>query len=366
MLTRLFLFIILFLNFLSGWGKEAPQTVLVTGGAGYIGTQTCKALKEAGFLPIIYDNLALGHAESVKWGILEEGNLSDRKRLYETIDKYHPIAVIHVAGLKSVGESVKDPAKYYLNNVCGSIILLDVMREKGIDKMIFSSSAAIYGRNREFFSFKETDVCQPLNPYGSSKWMVEKIIHDFKEAYGLQYVVLRYFNVAGADLKSECGERGSSPKNLIPIILQVADQRQKELSIFGNDYPTPDGTAIRDYIHVVDLADAHVKALHYLLQAKPSVILNLGTGKGASVKEVIEVARSVTKQPIPIKVAPRRLGDPAFLTADFELAKKLLGWEPKHSALKTIIESEWNWIQLHKSDLDRSHYPHRGMHTSPG
>ncbi len=346
MLIRIFLAAILIFNLLPGWGKDALQTVLVTGGAGYIGTQTCKALKEAGYLPIVYDNLSFGHAEAVEWGILEVGDLSDRKKLYQVIDKYHPIAVVHFAALKSAGESVKDPAKYYLNNVCGSVILLDAMREKGLYKIIFSSSAAIYGRASKFCPIKETDQCQPINPYGTSKWMVEKILQDFNQAYGLQYVALRYFNVAGADLKSRCGERGSAPQNLIPIVLQVASKKREELQIFGSDYPTPDGTAIRDYIHVGDLADAHVKALQYLLKANPSAIINLGTGKGSSVKEVVEIARSVTKQAIPVKKALRRAGDPAFLTADYELAKKLLGWEPKHSDLKTIIESEWNWIQL--------------------
>jgi UDP-glucose-4-epimerase GalE len=322
----------------------AIPSVLVTGGAGYIGTQTCKALMEAGYLPIVYDNLSHGHAQVVEWGILEIGDISDRKKLYQVIDKYHPVAVVHCAAFKAVGESVKDPAKYYLNNVCGSVALLDVMREKGLNKIIFSSTATLYGQVSKFCPIKETDPCHPINPYGNSKWMVEKMIQDFNQAYGLQYVILRYFNVAGADLKSQCGERGSVPQNLIPIVLKVASKKQNELQIFGTDYPTPDGTAIRDYIHVVDLADAHVKALQYLLKANPSAIINLGTGKGFSVKEVVETARLVTKQAIPVKEGPRRAGDPAFLTADDELAKKLLGWEPKHSDLKTIIESEWNWI----------------------
>ncbi len=346
MVARLFLVVILIFNFLPGWGKEISQAVLVTGGAGYIGTQTCKALKEASYFPIVYDNLSHGHAQAVKWGVLEIGDISDRKKLYQVIDKYHPIAVIHFAGFKSVGESGKDPAKYYLNNVCGSAILLDAMREKGVNKVILSSTATLYGQVSKFCPIKETDACQPINPYGTSKWMVEKMIQDFNQAYGLQYVILRYFNVAGADLQSQCGERGSSPQNLIPIILQVASKKREELQIFGSDYPTPDGTAIRDYIHVVDLADAHVKALQYLLKANPSAIINVGTGKGSSVKEVVAVARSVTKQIIPVKEAPRRAGDPPFLTADDERAKKLLGWEAKHSDLETIIESEWKWIQL--------------------
>lgn len=346
MLTRFFFVAILIFNFLPGWGKEAPQTVLVTGGAGYIGTQTCKALKEAGYLPIVYDNLSQGHAQAVEWGILELGDISDQKKLHRVIDKYHPIAVIHIAGFKFVGESVKDPAKYYLNNVCGSAILFDVMREKGLNKVIFSSTATLYGQVSKFCPIKETDPCQPINPYGTSKWMVEKMVQDFHQAYGLQYVILRYFNVAGADLKSQCGDRRNSPQNLIPIVLKVASGKQDELQIFGTDYPTHDGTAIRDYIHVADLADAHVKALQYLMKANPSAIINLGTGKGATVKEVVAIARIVTKQPIPVKEVPRRAGDPVFLTADYELAKNLLGWEPKHSNLETIIESEWKWLQL--------------------
>jgi UDP-glucose-4-epimerase GalE len=324
----------------------AAAPVLVTGGAGYIGTQICKALSEAGYKPIIYDNLSLGHAESVQWGILEIGDLADRKKLLATLEKYRPIAVIHVAGLKSVGESVKDPAKYYLNNLCGSVILLDALREKGVNKIIFSSSAATYAPSLTSTPFKESDTCQPINPYGSSKWMVENIIRDFNAAYGLQYVILRYFNVAGADLEKKCGNRGTKPHNLVPILMQVATHKRKELEIFGNDYPTPDGTAVRDYLHVVDLADAHVRALRYLNQGKPSIVLNLGTSKGASVNEVVELARAVTQQPIPVKQSPRRAGDPPFLTADYTLAKQTLGWEPKHSDLKTILETEWKWVQL--------------------
>lgn len=345
MFRRFFFAILAFFNFHFAWTEETSKAVLVTGGAGYIGTQTCKALKEAGFFPIAYDNLTRGYPEGVQWGRLEIGDLSDRKKLIEVIDKYRPIAVIHIAALKSVGESVKDPAKYYLNNVSGSIILLDVMREKGLDKMIFSSSAAIYGTPSKSTPLKESDHCCPINPYGTSKWVVEKIIDDFKEAYGLQYVALRYFNVAGADLKGECGERNPVPINLIPIILQVAEEKRKEVEIFGFDYPTADGSAIRDYLHVVDLADAHVKALQYLIEKKPSMVLNLGTGKGASVKEIVKMVQQITKCPIPVREVSRRVGDPPILTADFQLAKKRLGWEPRHSDLVTIIESEWNWVQ---------------------
>jgi UDP-glucose 4-epimerase len=218
------------------------------------------------------------------------------------------------------------------------------MREKGVKKIIFSGTAATYGMPQELIPSKETDSCAPMNPYGTSKWMVEKILSDFDLAYGLKYVAFRYFNVAGADLKMECGERGTSPQNLIPIVLQVAAEKLAQVNLFGRDYPTRDGTAIRDYIHVVDIADAHVKALQYLLQDKPSILLNLGTGNGASVQEIIDMVKTVTKRPIPVIDSPGRAGDPSFYMADASLARKLLGWEPKHSDLKTIIESEWNWI----------------------
>lgn len=341
--AKFFFSLFLFFQSFVLWGEL--KTVLVTGGAGYIGTQTCKALKEAGFFPIVYDNLISGHAEAVRWGTLEIGDIADRKRLAETIDKYQPIAVVHFASFKAVGESVKDPAKYYLNNVCGSVVLLDVLREKGVNKIIFSSTASLYGNTPKQTLLKETDQSQPINPYATTKWMVEKILADFHEAYGLEYVVLRYFNVAGADLKKECGERGSIPHNLVPIVLQVAANKRKELEVFGQDYPSKDGTPIRDYIHVVDLADAHVKALQYLLEGKQSIVLNLGTGKGATVRDVVEAARKVTQRPIPMKDVPRRPGDPCFLVADASLAMKLLGWQPKHSDLETIIESEWKWLQ---------------------
>ncbi len=345
--------IILYLALLSifslGSASDRREVVLVTGGAGYIGTQTCKALKEAGFDPIAYDNLTAGGSRESKWGILERGDISDRRRLAAVMDKHHPVAVIHLAGYKEVGESLRDPLKYYLNNLCGSITLLDVMKEKGVKKIIFSSTAATYGILTGVALFKETDACQPINPYGTSKLMVEKIISDFKDAYGFQYVVFRYFNVAGADLKGECGERGSTPYNLIPIILQVASEKRKELEVFGNDYPTPDGTAIRDYIHVVDLANAHVLAIKHILEDKPSVTLNLGTGGGASVMEVVDVVRQVSGKAIPLKNVPRRVGDPSALVADVGLAKEVLGWEPKYSDLKTIVESEWKWNQTLKN-----------------
>ncbi len=340
-----FLFFSGLLSISLGWSAEVSQTILVTGGAGYIGTQTCKALEEAGFVPIIYDNFSRSQNVGLHWGVVEKGDIADRKRLTEVIDKYRPVAVVHFAGFKAVGESIQDPVKYYLNNLCGSVVLLDVMKEKGMNKIIFSSTGSAYGIAEAGKPFQEDQRCDPINPYGTSKWMVEKILNDFKLAYGFHYVIFRYFNVAGADLKGKCGERGTTPHNLIPIILQVASEKRKELEVFGSDYPTPDGTAIRDYIHVVDIADAHVKALRYLLLEKPSVTLNLGTGSGASVSQVVSIARTITKKEIPIRIVPRRMGDPPSMTADNHLARELLNWEPKNSDLKTIIESEWKWNQ---------------------
>jgi len=329
------------------WGtleaSEHHKRVLVTGGAGYIGTQTCKQLAKAGYSPVVYDNLINGHAESVQWGVLEEGDIGDRARLLEVLEKHQPIAVIHLAALKAVGESIKEPGKYYQNNVCGTLNLLDTLREKGIDKIVFSSTAAVYGTPSTFSPIQENARLDPINPYGQSKHMVERILADYRTAYGLEYVALRYFNAAGADLHLECGEHSKYPKNLIPIVLQVAKGEREFLEIYGTDYPTPDGTAIRDYIHVVDLANAHILALDYLLVGGPSVTLNLGTGVGVSVREVVDAVEEITGHPIPFKEASRREGDPAYLTADASLAKEVLGWVPKHSDLKTIIETEWLW-----------------------
>jgi len=327
----------------SAWCAVEKKNVLITGGAGYIGSQTCKALYQAGYQPIAYDNLSKGHKELVKWGPLEIGDISDRQMLKEVIAKYNPVAVIHFAALKAVGESVADPAKYYFNNVYGTLVLLDTLRETGIKNVIFSSTAAVYGIP-EISVVTEESAVQPINPYGHSKAMVEQILKDFEKAYGLRFVCLRYFNAAGADLDLEIGERGNDPKNLIPIAMRVIAKQQKELAIFGNDFETPDGTAIRDYIHVADLADAHIKALEYLLNGNPSIILNLGTGEGVSVMEVVKEAQTVSHSPLPTVLAPRREGDPPHLTADCSKAQHLLHWTPQHSDLNTIISTEWRWL----------------------
>ncbi|MBX3719670.1 MAG: UDP-glucose 4-epimerase GalE [Parachlamydiales bacterium] len=356
---KLFILIILLSAKASAWTAEPThpsKTVLVTGGAGYIGSQTCKALRQAGYLPIAYDNLSNGHREQVQWGPLEVGDVSDREMLKEVIARYRPIAVIHLAALKSVGESVKDPAKYYFNNVYGSLVLLDTLKEMGIHNVIFSSTASVYGIP-DTPVITENNAVQPINTYGHTKAMVEQIMKDFDKAYGIHFISLRFFNAAGADLDAEIGERGSVPINLIPIALRVAAKQQKSLAIFGTDFDTPDGTAIRDYIHVVDLADAHVKALQYLLDGSPSAIMNLGTGIGSSVHEVVSEIKQISQRLLPTELAPRREGDPPRLVADAKKAKELLNWKPKHSTLKTIITTEWNWLcKLYRNSLKNQEF----------
>lgn len=314
--------------------------ILVTGGAGYIGTQTCKQLHHAGYFPIIYDNLSSGHKEAAKWGVLEIGDISDTQRLSAVIDQYHPVAVIHLAALKSVSESVKDPETYYLTNTMGSLLLLKTMREKGIDKFIFASTAAVYGEKE--IAIQETDMLNPISPYGKSKAFVEKIAEDFDRAYGLRWIGFRYFNVAGADLELECGDQNPAPSNLIPITIEAA-KKDSQMEVFGTDYPTRDGSAMRDFIHVADLSDAHIKALEYLLNGGQSRILNLGTGSGHCVKEIIQTTENVAGRTIRFLEKPRREGDAPFSVADASQAREILGWEPKYSDLSTIIQTEWLW-----------------------
>jgi len=322
--------------------QEERLPVLVTGGAGYIGTQICKELYLSGFYPVVYDNLVNGHREAVQWGVLEVGDVCDADRLKEVIDHYHPVAAIHLAALKAVGESVNHPDIYYLNNVTCSLILFKTLHEKGIDKIVFSSTAAVYGEEASCFPYTEDALIAPISPYGQSKLFVEKMAADFDRAYGMRYIGFRYFNAAGADLELECGERSNTPCNLVPIVINAV-KNQSEVRIFGTDYPTYDGTAIRDYIHVVDLANAHIKGLRYLLNGGSSAVLNLGTGEGSSVKEVLQVAENIIGQPIHCANSPRREGDSPFRVADARYARELLEWEPRYSDLPTIIRTEWLW-----------------------
>ena len=316
--------------------------VLVTGGAGYIGSHACKALAKAGYTPVSYDNLVYGHRWAVKWGPLETGDLSDRERLDKIIKKYEPQAVLHFAAFAYVGESVEDPGKYYRNNVAGTLTILESMRDNGIDKVIFSSTCAVYGIPQTI-PIPEEHPQRPINPYGFSKFMVEQILKDFEAAHGIRFVSLRYFNAAGADPGAEIGESHDPEPHLIPIILDVAAGKQDTLKIFGTDYETPDGTCIRDYIHVSDLAEAHILALNYLQDGGKSDFFNLGNGNGFSVREVVTEAGKVTGKTIQVADSDRRPGDPPVLVGGAEKIKKTLGWKAKYDDLETIVRTAWNW-----------------------
>jgi UDP-arabinose 4-epimerase len=318
------------------------MNILVTGGAGYIGGHACKALAEAGYTPISYDNLVYGHRWAVKWGPLEEGDISDRARLTEVIARYQPTAVMHFAAYAYVGESVQDPGKYYRNNVTGTLTLLEAMRDHGIDKFIFSSTCATYGIS-EAVPIREDHPHGPVNPYGASKLMIERILRDFDAAHGMRSISLRYFNAAGADPDGEIGEAHDPETHLIPLVLDAAAGKRPSITVFGDDYDTPDGTCIRDYIHVADLADAHVLALKALEDGAKTTAYNLGNGLGFSVKEVIETVERVVGKKVPVQIGERRAGDPARLVGDSQLIRSTLGWSPRYAALHLIIASAWSW-----------------------
>lgn len=322
--------------------------ILVIGGAGYIGSYMCKYLAKNGYHPIVLDNLVNGHREAVRWGPFYLGFMSDPKLLDRIFSEYRIAAVMHFAALCYVGESVTEPGKYYRNNVAATIALLEMMLEKGILNFIFSSSCATYGEPVEI-PITEQHPQNPINPYGRSKLMVEQILDDFKDAYGLKYVSLRYFNAAGADPDGELGEDHRPETHLIPLVLQTALGQREALNIFGDDYPTRDGTCIRDYIHIDDLAQAHLLALARLLNDFTGGQYNLGNGEGSSVKEVIELASKITGKRIPIKSSKRRPGDPAILIGSSEKAIKELGWNPQFYDLPTIIETAWKWHKNHPS-----------------
>jgi len=319
-------------------------TVLVTGGAGYIGSHTCKALANAGYLPVVYDNLLNGHAWAAKWGPLEVGDIRDRSKLADVLARYNPTSVLHFAGLAYVGESVIDPGRYYEMNVAGSLTLAQAMREHGIRRIVFSSTCATYGVPEKLPIDEETPQ-RPINPYGASKLMVERILADFERAHGICSTALRYFNAAGADVDGELGECHDPETHLIPLVVGAASGRRPALSVFGTDYDTPDGTCIRDYIHVADLAAAHVLALYALEQGTARKAYNLGAGRGFSVREVIAAAARVTGLDVPFSACPRRPGDPAVLVSDAMKAGEELGWWPKLSDLDAIIRSAWAWHQ---------------------
>ena len=319
------------------------SVVLVTGGAGYIGSHVCKALAKAGYLPVTYDSLACGHASAVKWGPLEVGDIRDAARLSAVIGESGATAVIHLAAFAYVGESVADPAKYYRNNVAGSLVLLEAMRSHGVKRMVFSSTCATYG-TPETVPITEDAPQKPVNPYGASKLMIERMLADYRTAYGLESISLRYFNAAGADPDGELGEDHDPETHLIPLVLEAAAGGRPNITIFGDDYETPDGTCVRDYIHVSDLADAHVLALRGLERgALPRSAYNLGTGQGHSVAGVIDAVRKITGQKVQVSKGPRRPGDPAVLLADPSRAKAELGFSPRFSRMEDMILSAWRW-----------------------
>jgi UDP-arabinose 4-epimerase len=323
---------------------HSSPVVLVIGGAGYIGSHACKALAQAGYLPVAYDNLIYGHDWAVRWGPLERGDIFDRARLDEVIAKYKPAAIMHFAAFAYVGESVTDPGKYYRNNVVGSLTLLEVVRDHGIGQFVFSSTCATYGIPSQLPITEDTPQ-NPINPYGASKLMVERMLADFDAAHGLRSISLRYFNAAGADPDNEIGEDHNPETHLIPLVLDAASGRRKAITVYGTDYDTPDGTCIRDYIHVSDLADAHVKTLLVLAEGSPSGAYNLGVGRGFSVREVITAAEQVTGLTVPTVLGDRRAGDPAQLVSEASKAREKLGWQPQITEFDAILHTAWGWHQ---------------------
>lgn len=329
--------------------RSADRTVLVTGGAGYIGSHACKALAVAGYTPITFDNLSFGHQWAVKWGPLVIGDVLDRVSLDAAIDRYRPSAVMHFAACAYVGESVADPGKYFRNNVCGSLNIIEAMRDYGIHSIVFSSTCATYGVPERLPINEETPQ-RPINPYGASKLMVERMLQDFGTAHRMNSIALRYFNAAGADPDNEIGEEHDPETHLIPLVLDACSGKRRSVTVFGSDYDTPDGTCVRDYIHVSDLADAHVKALQVLERQAGSAAYNLGNGCGFSVREVIETVESITRRRVPIAIGPRRAGDPPSLISDATKAREELLWGPKISNLSDIVQTAWAWHERQQLD----------------
>jgi UDP-glucose-4-epimerase GalE len=320
------------------------EPVLITGGAGYVGSHTCKSLAAMGYLPITLDNLIYGHTWAVQWGPFIKGDILDSGVLDQIFFEYRPRAVLHFAAFAYVGESVQQPAKYYQNNVAGSISLLEAMRRNGCKNIIFSSSCSTYGMPMQV-PIPENHPQVPINPYGRTKLMMEQIIRDYGSAYGIRYAILRYFNAAGADPEGLIGEDHDPETHLIPLLLQTVQGQREYTEVYGTDYDTPDGTAIRDYIHVTDLGSAHVLALKYLCQSRQSLCLNLGTGRGNSVLEVIRAAERVTGKKVAFRTVGRRPGDPPELVAKADEAASLLGWKPNFGDITDSISTAWNWHQ---------------------
>jgi UDP-arabinose 4-epimerase len=319
-------------------------SILVVGGAGYIGSQTAKRIAQAGLEPVVFDNLVYGHRWAVRWGPLVEGDLEDAGLIARVLREHRVTAVIHFAAYAYVGESVTHPRKYFRNNVTNTLNLLDAMVDAGVRDIVFSSTCATYG-DPVVVPIDETHVQNPVNPYGESKRMVEKILHWYANAYPMRYAALRYFNAAGADPEGELGEEHDPETHLIPLAIETGLGKRPALDIFGTDYPTPDGTAVRDYIHVADLAEAHLLALQKLQGGTPSLALNLGTGRGHSVREVIAAVESTIQRRVPTREVGRRAGDPPALVADARRASEILAWKPRHSDLATIVSHAARWHQ---------------------
>jgi UDP-glucose 4-epimerase len=326
------------------------MNILVVGGAGYIGSHMVWLLGQMGARATVLDDLSSGHRDAVIGAELVHGSLADEALLDLVLTKGRFHAVMHFASFIQVGESVRDPAKYYRNNVANTLNLLQAMHRHGVKRFVFSSTAAVYG-NPAYVPIDEAHPQQPINPYGRSKLMIEQVLADCALAYGMQSVCLRYFNAAGAHPEALLGERHDPETHLIPLVLQAASGRQPHITVYGRDYDTPDGTCIRDYIHVMDLAQAHWQALQYLMDDGSSAVFNLGNGQGFSVQEVIEVSRQVSGRAIAVQEGERRAGDPPRLVADARLAREVLGWQPQYAGLETIIRHAWAWEQKMSADV---------------
>lgn len=318
------------------------MNVLVTGGAGYVGSHVSKALACAGLAPVVFDNLSMGHRWAVKWGPLVEGDLADSQSISRAIRQHNIDAVMHLAASAYVGESMTDPRKYFENNTRNTMNLLGSMLDHGVKYIVFSSTCATYG-NPTSIPMGESHPQQPVNPYGDSKYFVERMLEWYSQAYSIQYVALRYFNAAGADPDGEIGEVHDPETHLVPLVIEAAQGKRKHLGVFGSDYPTPDGTAVRDYIHVKDLGTAHVLAVKYLQSGGYSMALNLGTGIGHSVLDVVQSVERISGRRVPVVQEPRRPGDPPILVADARKAKEVLDWSPQHSDMDMIVDTAWRW-----------------------
>ena len=316
--------------------------ILVTGGAGYIGSHTCKALAHQGHTVVVYDNLSTGHRELVRWGDFVHGDILDTQRLRACIRQYQIEGIIHFAASAYVGESVANPGKYFRNNVCGTLSILESMRDEGVPNIVVSGTCAVYGVPEQM-PITEITPTKPINPYGASKLFMERMLTDFENSHSLHWMSLRYFNAAGCDPAKETGEWHDPETHLVPRALMAAAGRIPRLEIFGDNYPTPDGTCIRDYVHVTDLANAHVRGMDFLSKGGRCQAINLGTGQGYSIRELLDAAEEVTGRPVPRVISARREGDPPVLVADASRAEELLGWKSEHSSLTYILDTAWSW-----------------------